>query len=86
IKKNIRGTREDLVGELEDLKAELRNTKMFWEDRGQDFVRGFSSMFGTQVTKIFGRKRRIGDGGAPVKRIRASSSKDSLVSATSEGH
>ncbi|KAJ1936803.1 choline-phosphate cytidylyltransferase, partial [Linderina macrospora] len=43
IKKNIRGTREDLLGELDDLKAELRHTKLFWEDRRQDFVRGFSS-------------------------------------------
>lgn len=58
IKKNIQGTREDLIGELEDLKAELRHTKLFWEDRRQDFVRGFSSMFGNQVNKFFGRKRR----------------------------
>ncbi|KAJ2162691.1 choline-phosphate cytidylyltransferase [Coemansia sp. RSA 552] len=75
IKKNIQGTREDLVGELEDLKAELQHTKLFWEDRRQDFVRGFSSMFGTQVIKIFGRKRRDSDSahpenGSPSKRIR----------------
>ncbi|KAJ1667578.1 choline-phosphate cytidylyltransferase [Coemansia sp. RSA 1813] len=77
IKKNFLGTREDLVGELEDLKAELRHTKMFWEDRRQDFVRGFSSMFGSQVNKIFGRKRReledsesSSANGSPTKRSR----------------
>ncbi|KAJ2010094.1 choline-phosphate cytidylyltransferase, partial [Coemansia sp. RSA 2530] len=80
IKKNIRGTREDLIGELEDLKAELRHTKLFWEDRRQDFVRGFSNMFGNQVNKFFGRKRlgqdsRPEDRGSPVKRSRQSLSK-----------
>ncbi|KAJ1882152.1 hypothetical protein LPJ71_010180, partial [Coemansia sp. S17] len=80
IKKNIRGTREDLIGELEDLKAELRHTKLFWEDRRQDFVRGFSNMFGSQVNKLFGRKRlgqdsRPEDRGSPVKRSRQSLSK-----------
>ncbi|KAJ2800922.1 choline-phosphate cytidylyltransferase [Coemansia guatemalensis] len=85
IKKNIRGTREDLVGELEDLKAELRHTKLFWEDRRQDFVRGFSSMFGSQVEKIFGRKRREEESALPgnglaTKRIRKEQSKSSLAS------
>ncbi|KAI9479237.1 choline-phosphate cytidylyltransferase [Coemansia sp. RSA 989] len=85
IKKNIMGTREDLVGELEDLKAELRHTKLFWEDRRQDFVRGFSSMFGSQVNKIFGRKRREIYNGkeeavSPSKRVRQSNSKTSLTS------
>ncbi|KAJ1993955.1 choline-phosphate cytidylyltransferase [Coemansia spiralis] len=76
IKKNFLGTREDLVGELEDLKAELRHTKLFWEDRRQDFVRGFSSMFGSQVNKFFGRKRRDQDNisssenASPTKRSR----------------
>ncbi|KAJ2718890.1 choline-phosphate cytidylyltransferase [Coemansia sp. Benny D115] len=82
IKKNFNGTREDLVGELEDLKAELRHTKLYLEDRRQDFVRGFSSMFGSQVNKFFGRKRRDQDnasqleGGSPVKRTRQSSDKE----------
>ncbi|KAJ2742513.1 choline-phosphate cytidylyltransferase [Coemansia sp. BCRC 34301] len=80
IKKNIRGTREDLIGELEDLKAELRHTKLFWEDRRQDFVRGFSNMFGSQVNKLFGRKRigqdsRPEDGDLSAKRSRQSLSK-----------
>ncbi|KAJ1760786.1 choline-phosphate cytidylyltransferase [Coemansia sp. RSA 2523] len=84
IKKNFQGTREDLVGELEDLKAELRHTKLFWEDRRQDFVRGFSSMFGSQVGKIFGRKRReiangSGDYGSS-KRVRQAESSGSLNS------
>ncbi|KAJ1963346.1 choline-phosphate cytidylyltransferase [Dipsacomyces acuminosporus] len=89
IKKNIRGTREDLLGELDDLKAELRHTKLFWEDRRQDFVRGFSSMFGSQVDKLFGRKRRSKNGeasanGSPTKRIRHSSTSSSLESQASK--
>ncbi|KAJ2522356.1 choline-phosphate cytidylyltransferase [Coemansia sp. RSA 1939] len=75
IKKNLLGTREDLVGELEDLKAELRHTKMFWEDRRQDFVRGFSSMFGSQVNKFFGRKRLAHDASDASSLDSASSTK-----------
>ncbi|KAI7823927.1 hypothetical protein BX661DRAFT_185948 [Kickxella alabastrina] len=82
IKKNFLGTREDLVGELEDLKAELRHTKQHWDDRRQDFVREFTSRFGSQVNKFFGRKRRDQDDspqeeGSPVKRTRPGSAKDS---------
>ncbi|KAJ2856246.1 choline-phosphate cytidylyltransferase [Coemansia erecta] len=80
IKRNFQGTREDVVGELEDLKAELRHTKVFWEDRRQDIVRGFTSMFGSQVNKIFGRKRRGPDNASlnaetPTKKTRKSSEK-----------
>ncbi|KAJ1955929.1 choline-phosphate cytidylyltransferase [Linderina pennispora] len=88
IKKNIRGTREDLLGELDDLKAELRHTKLFWEDRRQDIVRGFSSMFGSQVNKLlFGRRRRdtdTSDGGVPQKRQRNEPEKFGLASAESD--
>ncbi|KAJ2373169.1 choline-phosphate cytidylyltransferase [Coemansia sp. RSA 2607] len=87
IKRNFQGKREDVVGELEDLKAELRHTKVFWEDRRQDLVRGFTAMFGSQVNKFFGRKRRDQEGdeqneGTPAKRTRAGSDKNSADDST----
>ncbi|KAJ1936444.1 hypothetical protein FBU59_005051, partial [Linderina macrospora] len=61
---------------------------LFWEDRRQDFVRGFSSMFGSQVNKLlFGRRRRdteASENGVPQKRQRNESASSRLDSASVE--
>ncbi|KAJ1650756.1 choline-phosphate cytidylyltransferase [Dispira simplex] len=62
IKQNWSGTREELLVELDDLKYELSRTLSFWQERRQEFIRGFIGLFGTDsvVTKFFNNNKSLG--------------------------
>ncbi|KAJ1922811.1 choline-phosphate cytidylyltransferase [Tieghemiomyces parasiticus] len=64
IRENLTGTREELLAELDDLKYEINRTFSFWEERRQEFIRGFIGLFGTDnvVTKFFKNNRSISFG------------------------
>ncbi|KAK9765373.1 choline-phosphate cytidylyltransferase [Basidiobolus ranarum] len=48
IRQNWHGTRDEIKYELDEFKNEVRQTFQLWEDRSQEFVRGFTNMFGTE--------------------------------------
>ncbi|KAG9307023.1 hypothetical protein G9A89_003074 [Geosiphon pyriformis] len=58
IHQNWQGTKTELRNDLSELKNDLRQTFAVWEERSQEFVRGFSGMFGAEsvVDKLFRRR------------------------------
>jgi choline-phosphate cytidylyltransferase len=55
IKRNWRGTREELLNELDLLKNGAKHTLRVWDERSTDFVRGFIRKFDADgvVQRIF---------------------------------
>ncbi|KAK9762564.1 choline-phosphate cytidylyltransferase, variant 2 [Basidiobolus ranarum] len=48
IRQNWHGTRDEIKYELDEFKNEIRQTLHFWEGRSQEFVWGFTNLFGTE--------------------------------------
>ncbi|ORX96670.1 hypothetical protein K493DRAFT_281757 [Basidiobolus meristosporus CBS 931.73] len=48
IRQNWYGTRDEIKYELDEFKNEVRQTLQFWEGRSQEFVKGFTNLFGTE--------------------------------------
>ncbi|RHZ49969.1 hypothetical protein Glove_508g66 [Diversispora epigaea] len=60
IHQNWHGTRVELSNNFSELKHDLAQTFTEWEERSQEFVRGFAGKFGAEsvVDKIFRRRSR----------------------------
>ncbi|RKP07128.1 hypothetical protein THASP1DRAFT_17516 [Thamnocephalis sphaerospora] len=58
IKRNWRGTREELLNEIDLLKNGVKHTLRVWDERSTDFVRGFINRFGTDGVVVSGLARR----------------------------
>lgn len=60
IHQNWHGTKVELSNDFSGFKNELSQTLALWENRSQEYVRGFAGMFGAEsvVDKIFRRRSR----------------------------
>ncbi|CAI2174099.1 16832_t:CDS:2 [Funneliformis geosporum] len=77
IHQNWHGTKTELSNDFSELKNDLAQTFAIWENRSQEYVRGFAGMFGAEsvVDKIF-RRRSQASGSEEENRI--SSDEDPL--------
>ncbi|KAI8872551.1 hypothetical protein GQ42DRAFT_161242 [Ramicandelaber brevisporus] len=60
LQKNWHGTKDEILGEFEDLKYELKSTFSLWSERRNELIRDFTGLFGADnaLSKLFSRKRK----------------------------